>query len=292
MRFIAFLVSPFALLVLLSGCRESSISPEGSVGSQFADTVFANISPGVTLTLRGLKDTYSLDDFIQGFLILKNEGDTSGFYLHFENSPPNNFVIFPVGSLDWVSFYPEALTFQEWFDTLRIGDSLCYPSAWGQQSWNYKPPVWTSLKAYSGSYRFLAYLNGNRLLRDMTKFFTITEIGEPLSIWLSVDYSSTDSLKADIIVRNRISTWVLLETVDPTPISLSFVHYQDTILSLSYPLEPPSTNVSPKSDIVLFRFRFAKGDAVLAPMNGSFDMRVTLRLKGRQLTSSGLRVLQ
>jgi hypothetical protein len=281
------------VMLAVAGCHRDSLAPPWLILlSPNVDTLNAQITPGVTLSLVGLKDTYTLDDTITASLVLRNYSDSSPFILWTGNSPPNRVLVSLLDSPDIIYYYPSVIEFAEFRDTLRRGDSLSIRIIWDGHTWDARESRWTDLKAYSGTYQLETRLGGNMLLNHpLTKIITISERGYPFSGDLRVDYSSTDSVKADFIIRNRKSGALPLDPVDTTPISLAFLAGKDTIVVLKYQLASSAFKLQGFADTVILPFRAAKGDSRFAKLKGAFDMRAILRLNSRLISASGFRYL-
>ena len=285
-------VSVFVMLAV-AGCQRDSLAPAWLMPlSPNVDTLNAQITPGVTLNLIGLRETYTLDDTIAATLVLKNNSDPSPFILWTPNLPPNRVLVYLLGSPDFIYYYPSVIDFAEFRDTLRQGDSLLIRIIWYGNTWDARESRWTALKAFSGTYQLEAWLGGNRLLNHpLTKFITISEAGYPFSGDLRVDYSSTDSVKADFIIRNRKSRALPLDPIDTTPISLAFLAGKDTSIVLKYPLASGASKLRGFSDTVILPFCVAKNDSRFAALKGAFVMRAILRLNSGLISASAIRYL-
>ncbi len=277
-------------LVLL-GCENSSLV-SGDAGS-LVDTLSYQVTSGIVLSLDGFKDTYTLDDSLIATLRLRNITDPTPLPLAFYGSPPHSISIYPVGSDDPIFFYPQAIGFADWTDTLRLGDSLTYYCLWSQNTWDSKAITWTDLKAFAGVYKIVVHLAGSPLLKGyLTKFVTISSDGNPLSAWARVDYKSTDSVRVDFIVRNRINSSSPFLPVGPSPMEVFFVHRSDTLVSLTYPLAYSAQSLAPLSDNNVFRFAVSKTDTTFSSLNGAFDMRFVIHLQQGDLNASAFNFLR
>ena len=281
------------ILLLISGCQKDFTTPVSSINLRTnVDTVNANIAPGVELNLVGFRDTYALDDTLSGSVVLRNFGSVTPFTLWTSDLPANQVTVTFPGSSDPVYYYPWAVEFVEFYDTLRVGDSLSIRMFWDQSTWDAKDSRWTGLKAFAGRYQLGAWLVGNRLLNhQLTKFITINETGNPFCGALRVDYSSSDSVKADFIIRNRKSRALPLGPLGSTPITMAFLSGGDTLIVLKYPIRATDCTLSGFSDTVILPFRAAKNDTSFARLKGAFDMRAELQLNSGTIVASGLRYL-
>jgi quercetin dioxygenase-like cupin family protein len=109
-------VSVFVMLAV-AGCQRDSLAPAWLMPlSPNVDTLNAQITPGVTLSLIGLRETYTLDDTIAATLVLKNNSDPSPFILWTPNLPPNRVLVYLLGSPDFI--YRKELTMA---DKGRVG---------------------------------------------------------------------------------------------------------------------------------------------------------------------------
>ena len=287
------IVSAGLVLVVIAGCQRDFVSPDGHIQlGTIADTLNARITPGVSLSLIGLRDIYTLDDTITTSLVLKNNSDPNPFSLHTESLPLHSVRVFLTGSADPVYYFPQAIAFMSFDDTLRIGDSLSFRIMWDGNTWDAQKSMWTGLKAFSGTYQLETWLNGNRLLNhQLTKFITISETGSPLCGALRIDFSSRDSVKAEFIIRNRNSRAIPLDPVNLTPITMALVAGKDTVAVFKYPLASNVSRLPGFFDTVILPFRVAKGDSRFTALKGWFDMRATLQLISGQINASGFRYL-
>jgi len=280
-------------LLIGAGCQKDFTSPVSSLNLRTnVDTINANVAPGIDLNLVGFRDTYTLDDTLWGSIVLRNYGSPTPFLLWQTDLPLNLvYVTFP-GSSDPVYYYPWVIEFVEFYDTLRIGDSLSIRMFWDQSTWDAKESRWTGLKAFAGRYQLGAELRGNRLLNhDLTKFVTINETGNPICGALRVDYSSTDTVKADFIIRNRVSRAVPLAPLGSTPITMAFLAGSDTLIVRTYSLSAADFRLGGFSDTVILHFRAARNDTSYARLKGAFDMRAALHLNSRTIIASGFMYL-
>jgi hypothetical protein len=142
----------FVGLQSLSGCtaNDDPSSPEETVVLSYVDTLGYQVTDGVVLSFEGFKDTYGLSEPMIGYLKLKNVSCTTPFPLALYGSPPFRFWICPAGSEDIIYYYPSAIGFIDWNDTLAAGESLSYRCDWSHVTFNAAKQSWTDLKAYSG----------------------------------------------------------------------------------------------------------------------------------------------
>jgi hypothetical protein len=278
-----------AILYLL-GCRDTSLPPEWSPSVVLQDTLTQQVTQGVTLSLVGFKDSYTFDEPIVGYLNLKNNSDPNPLPLYFYGSPPHRVIVYPLDSREFVYYFPGAIGYSEWADTLRTGDSLRYEISWPQTTWDSKDLSLTSLKAFPGTYRIFVYMGGSPLLNKvLTKFVRITTRGDPLSAWLRVDYSSEDTVKADFIVRNRTRSSVIIGTTARQPMTVAFLRGRDTVLTMKYSMPWRTLRLEGGSDNVIYPFRVSKSDSAFASLQGFFNMTFILHLNSRDLIASGIR---
>ncbi len=282
-----------ALIVAAIGCKDSGPVASNLQPAHPTDTLTYQVTTGITLSLVGLRDTYSLNDTVTGFIQLVNASDSVPLVLCGSGRPDSYYDIYPKGSTEIVCYYPSTVYPMEYRDTLRLGDTLRSYQIWDQSTWDPIAQRWTSLKAFSGSYTWQAWRGGNRLVaRTLTKYFTISEQGDSLSAALFVDYSSTDSVIADFALRNRVGRTVTLDPSGSRPITLAFVHQQDTLISFRFPLPTNERALLPKSDQTILHFSASKRDTAFAQMNGAFDMRAILNLQSRSVIASGFQFLR
>ena len=277
------------MLMIFLCCREVLPVPGDQKVEETIDPATQYVTGGNLLMLDGFKDNYTLDEDIFGVFRVINQTDTAGLSLHADSKSPYRLHITPLQSIDIVFFDPTVTRYEEFSDTLRRGDTLSYQLVWSQKTWNSTMFFWTDLKAFSGSYMMVVFFRGNPMFtRSLTRFFEISEEGDPLSASLEIDHQSHDSVKADFVIRNRTSRPATIEAVDPLPLRVTYLQSLDTVLAHQYPLAPNVLALPPRSDKRIPFLRAANTDGAYARLRGAFDLHAILRLKSRVLTASAV----
>ncbi len=272
MRFIS-LLTISALLFTFLHCQQSSIVDPPDDALQ--DTLVQNITSCVILRLDSLKNNYTLDDKIVGYLKIINHCNTP-FTLHsgittlalwtITDKSDNVILSYPMGGYT-------AVIKVTLFESESYKESI---------DWNQSVYKSEYLKAYSGRYKLTANFVGNPLLSfPVIKRFEINEIGEPLSYIIAGEYPSNDSIKFHVILRNRI-TQPITYYIDQQPaVVVSFVQKNNTILTQQFNLPMQQVLLQPHSDNQIFRYLASKKDTVFAGMKGYFDVMVNITFRNK-----------
>ena len=175
------LLSKTCLLLLgvfLTGC-ELGMDPL-SEEELYPDRIY--VKKGVYLKLEGIQDSYALQDTISGEMILVNEHNSEGLYIHVSSNPPlGNFQITDQNDI-LQYFYPWIRGLDDFKTDLLPGDTLKV-NIWWCQEINPSDVIPGGLQIFAGNYKFSGGFWGNELLDDkeLVKWIEITEEGDPIS---------------------------------------------------------------------------------------------------------------
>jgi hypothetical protein len=240
--------------------------------------------------LDGLKETYTLDDTIQGAMIAINRASAHPLCFSAGGYPPYHWFVRRVGRTDYDFFYPRLISLVMYNDTLRLGDTLSFRIFWIQQAYpsNVRNPDADKQKAFAGRYEFCAHLPTSDLFEDISfpRTLTITEQGEVLSAVLTSMSFLNDTIDVGLAVRNRVSRSLDYLIDDPFPVKVSVAVGPDTVLKRSYALPFSTLSLPPLSDNMPYRFQRAEHDTIFAGMRGSYNMSVSLKLRDHEITAS------
>ncbi|MBK7978981.1 MAG: hypothetical protein IPK06_02995 [Ignavibacteriae bacterium] len=249
------------------------------------DTLSREIKEGIFLSIDSLKDTYSLDETISAKVTLKNITNEIGLPIYIPNWPPY---------LDWhildknknlIKFYPSGHGFSEYEDTLNIGEILFENVDWNIVESN------SHLKSFSGEYILEINFNGISFNKTphLIKHFKINEIGEAISTYLKFDYESTDSIKLDLYIRNRISKEITVNNLNKESklylIKQSYER-QDTVYRENIKFNWETQKLNSKSDIVLYKYKSEKTKFHELGIKGGYYCKFHLLINGKKYISS------
>lgn len=247
------------------------------------DTLTVHITPGIYMKLESFKDSYSLNEYVNGYLTLVNESDSNGIFISISNWPP--LITYSVFDEDHNCLYkyPIVMGGAAYDDTIKIGESLTEKIVWFQY-------IYSSAKVFSGWYKIEANFRGHRLfyLNPVSKWVQITEEGIPLSALCIKDYKIKDSLKVNFVVTNRISKDLEYFVREDKQIEINFTHYfytKDTVLTI-YDNYPSNKIYFPNySNQSLYKFEKSKQDSLFARLNGVYNMYITFHFRYFDISS-------
>jgi hypothetical protein len=274
----------FPLIGLLVSCDDLGDPPAQIPPPALQDTLSLEVSQGIILRLDGIGDTYTLDDTVTGMMSLINQASIVPMPLHTPSLPPNSYFLSRVDPPAAFYYYPDYIEPAEWRDTLDLGDTLRFGVTWPTITLTSSPET-SNLKAFSGTYRLLVAVGGNPAFagRRLTKFFRVTENGDPVSVGL-IRRGPSDSLLIDLLLRNRIENQQSYHIDRPDPVQLVFLDHGDTVFNRSYSLPYSNVVLPPHSDSTLFRLQVARSDTMFAGMHGGFHLWIVLRLREREFS--------
>ena len=261
--------------------------PTSEPPSRSLDTLSRNVTPGIVLRVDSLKDEYALDESISAQLRLINIGDTAKLVVHTGNFPPYTWHVNSMDSANVVA-YPTIIFPAEFRDTLGRGDTLTFSFNWPQTPTDLNT-IYSGLKATSGKYRMVVVMSGNSLFQPLHKYFTINEVGEPMSVILGRDFTYSDSIIVALVARNRTTRTMSYTYLNPGQIEMSLVKAQDTLLYRTFSTSLENVTFGPRSTVNLFRFSIAKSDTSMHGFKGTCSATVTARFA--QVTLSATRTV-
>jgi hypothetical protein len=278
--------SPILLVVpligLLVSCDDLGDPLPQLPPSALQDTLSFEVSQGIILRLDGIGETYTLDDTVTGTMSLINFTSIVPLPLFTWNLPPDSYFLSRLGLPAAYYYYPDFIEPAEWHDTLDVGETLTFGIRWPLIAFtdSYQS---SNLKAFSGIYRIQVGLGGNPALagRRLTKFFRVTDSGDPTSVGLN-RRGPSDSLLMDLVLRNRIGNQQQYHIDRPDPVQLVFLDHGDTVFNRSYSLPYSNLVLPPHSDSILFRLQVARSDTMFSGMHGGFHLWVVLKLRERE----------
>ncbi|MFN0158041.1 MAG: hypothetical protein ACKVRP_08235 [Bacteroidota bacterium] len=282
MRCLILLVIP--LIGLLVSCDDLGDPPSPMSGPTLQDTLYLEVSQGIILLLDGIGHEYDLEDTVSGVMRLINLASSVPLPLFTSNLPPNGYFLSRLGMPAAHYFYPDAISPAEWHDTLDLGDTLTFGVRWPSVVFT-EISQSSALKSFSGMYQIQVGLGGSPALagRRLTKFFRVTENGDPASVGLN-RRGPSDSLLVDLVLRNRIGDQQLYHIDRPDPVQLVFLDHGDTAFNRSYPLPYSTLVLPPHSDSILFRLHVARSDTMFSGMHGGFHLWIVLKLREREFS--------
>lgn len=281
--------------------KDTTINEPSELLNSHQDTVKVFISDGIYLEMKGLQDSYQLDESLDYKLELVNESDSNGFRINTEDGYINftNFV--------WIydadGNYVNGGTYGKLIDTLLMpSQSFEWEYDWNQSDINeYGTNQWTNdfatfgLKVYAGKYYIKAQHYGNDLLKNktVTKWIEITEEGEALNgIALRYDNVSSDSLKVEFVIRNRTSQIQKCE-LNSTKTMDVYIGGGDPRQSWSGPpefketinlnLEGNTIEFGPKSDKLIYNYYITKNDTMYSDLEGDREFFFLIELDNRTI---------
>jgi hypothetical protein len=280
------LVVCFPLFLAFASCN-SEDPPTGSDGQFPSDNPAMSVTPFVIEQIRGFKNSYSLDDSVIWTLTLANYSCLSPFHVRSGIDPPWKWSVSAAACDTVLAYQPTWRPPSCWSGNLEPGDSLCFRLAW-DLAIPYRPDHsfhFGALKAYSGTYLIKTTIGTNTPV--LTKYITITDVGDPLSA-LAFSRSTSDSIIIDLIARNRISSDLQRYVDGPLPITLicnPALGPYDTLLVRSLAFPQSSIVLSAHSDRVIFTFAVARTDSTLDALPNVYWITVALRMVDRELIS-------
>ncbi len=272
------------LISLLVSCDDLG-DPAGQLPpAALQDTLSLEVSPGIILRLDGIGHTYTLDDTVRGTMRLINFASIVPMPLYTPSQPPHGYFLSRLDPPAAYYHYPDFIQPATWQDTLDLGETLTFGMWWPSIAFTSSSQS-SDLKAFSGIYRLQIGLGGNPALagRRLTKFFRLTENGDPVSVGLN-RRGPSDSLLMDLVLRNRIGNPQSYHIDRPDPVQLVFLDHGDTVFNRSYSLPYSNLVLPPHSDSILFRIQVARSDTMFSGMHGGFHMWIVLRLREREFT--------
>ncbi len=297
------IISLCVLFFILQNCgKDTTVNEPLELINTRKDTVKLFVSEGVYLEIKGLKNSYQLDEELIFKLMLVNESDSNGFPLNTEDGYLNyaNFVkIF-----DEDGNYVCGKTFTKQLDTLLMpNQSFGWEFKWNQSdNNNYGTNQWTrdfatfGMKVYTGKYNIRAQHYGNDSLENkfVTKWIEITEEGEPLNgIALRHDTLSTDSIKVDFILRNRINKTLkcLLNNTKTMEVYIGGSNPQwpwgsippEHIDTIQLNFEQESIVFQSKSDKLICNYSISKNDTIYTNIKGDKELYFIIELDERKI---------
>jgi len=247
------------------------------------DTLLLQITDGVYTELKNLQDSYTLDDELEFQLIIYNLSDTNGFLINYGYLQANNWGVYNIEN-NFMAGGPTVISPAGFYRTLEIGDSVIFNLRWNQRIYS-ETKITSDLKTFSGNYYLQTQPLGNDLLKPMTKFFEISDAGDPLSANVDKDYEIEDTLMFQFVLRNRTSENLSYNLPSQNPIEVRFIQYEDTTLIQYFPLKANQLNLDPRSDSYLFEYKAAIDDSSLSIIAGTYKVVTSIFIESREYSS-------
>lgn len=273
----------FLLTLVFISCDKDNINISDINALMSKDTLVRELKSGIFLSANSLKDIYSLDESLIATVKIINEYNDDGLPIFIGSYPPFLYWSVYDEKDNLISFGPKIVGDMVYRDTLNLSESLFENIKWDQSiSDNYT--MFNDLKAYSGKYKLILRFSGiDRSLKPyLIKYFEINEIGEPLSIYLFRNFEPKDSIKYDLILRNRTLTEIQL-TVSGDSSYLYLYKYgkSEPTFVLPISLEKQNYILSAHSDSIFYKFRYSKNDLLNKGLEGECEIIVRLNFKER-----------
>ena len=254
------------------------------------DTLKRELKEGIFLSCDSLQNSYTLDQPLVSYITLENKSNKEGLYIFIGSYPP--FIGWTIlnSHEQYISGGPTVVGLAEYRDTLKTGDILHDKFSWYHHISD-PNEMYSGLKAFSGKYLLKIGFSGipYTLKPYLIKHFEITENGEPLSSNLYRDYSKSDSVNYDFILRNRITKGISL-TKSSTPSYIFFYNdtRKDTVYKYSFSLDKPIYILNGHSDNIIVRFRNSKKYFIDKGITGAFKIIIKLNFVERVITDDNL----
>ncbi len=283
----------FFVLLILYSCNKETPTEIEIIEAITKDTLNREIMDDIFLFVDSLKDVYTLDEYILASVHLKNENNPSGLPIYIGNWPPFLAWRFKNSEGDLINIGPLVIGGAVYNDTLKIGEKIVEDIKWFQHMYD-ENEMHSGLKAFTGDYILEIIFRGinYNIYPHLIKYFTISEVGDPLSHHLFRDYDSEDTVKIDFVLRNRINSQIELNTTsDSCGIYLIKEIYNqdpDTVFVHKFFLEQSTYNLESLSDNILYEFRYLEQDFINQGISGAFDIVIKLNFEERIIISSNL----
>lgn len=244
---------------------------------------------GIVSRIEVEKYRYSLNDKIRLSLLTVNHSDSHKVHIHTNNGPLWRFDIYDENN-ELVESLPHWRTNTIYNFYFSPGDSFKSNLNWNQSL--HSNGHFSGLKIFSGDY----YITGSQPGLPANKvgvWINISDEGEPLSTKLFWYFSDPDSIKLDFLVRNRTSEELDYQLKENAKIKLQFFNAIADSLVGEIDLKQKITNLhfSAKSDSKILSYKESK--AVLKAMGliGSFNCKIMIPCKNRNLIANGTVVI-
>jgi|GEM_PF-5207279 len=230
-------------------------------------------------------DKYSLNDTVRICLLTINNSDSHKVHIHSNNGPLWQFDIYNK-NMELVESLPRFITPTIYDFNFSPGDTFKSTLKWTQNQYANNP--FQDLKVFSGEY----YVTGNQPGLPAGKvgiWIRISEDGDPLSTKLYWHFSNRDSIKIDFLIRNRISKKLIFKMDNKSSAKIQFYNGIDNRLIREMDLDVNLSKIelAPKSDFKIFSFKESKAFLKSIGLSGSFNCKIIIPCKERNIMAKG-----
>lgn len=230
-------------------------------------------SNGVLYRLEGLHKQYTFGEPIHARFTMINQSDSTRYHVMSYNGPVFSYQIYDANGNG--IYAPPGVTHTVYDFYFEPGDTLSYGSLWNQYSHTLDHT--DALEVPAGKY----YIKPGHLgipTYHMGQWVTIIANDNPLSTKLYWYFADHDSVKLDLLVRNRTAQPVQY-SVDPAhPLTVEYQAHQtgDILFSQRPAFHSTRVTLAAHEDAVLYRYRMAKSDSLFGGRQGSYYCRITV----------------
>lgn len=272
MKYINLMILLPVSLFIVNGCEKNSSPLEQKT---ISETVTYKNPEGMTLILDSLKAAYTLDEAVKGVFTIINSSDSLRIHINTNHGPLAGFNIYDENNVDISN--PAKSVNNVYYDFyFEPGQEFVSHIYWNHCA--YFQGQFGGLKAYSGWY-FIKPTHIGITTNNFGKWVEIVEKGEPIStIFYYNYYSSADSVKIKLFIRNRISRPFNFKMKEINPVELQYINtYKDEMVKTHFPsVDFTHIYLAPKSDYMIYDYRISRDDDLLAGLRGLHYCRIKI----------------